>query len=82
MTTGAGHLTARVALAALLDDARQQIVKRQSPGRQVVLRVPTATFDALAALRSFDLARGNPLLVLGAQVIEDPRMAEGLFAVE
>lgn len=71
-----------LSLAALLDDARSSIVELQSPGAVIRLRVPPATFDALVRLRGFDLERGNPLLVLGAEVIVDPSLEDSRFSVD
>jgi hypothetical protein len=88
--TGADHASLdtvdasdpQLALAPLLDDARSQIVERQSARGAIRLHVSPAIYQALAQLRAFDLARGNPLLLLGAEVVADPHVQSRDFFVD
>lgn len=69
-------------LAALLDDLRPLVVLSQSLGTGPVVHVAPAVYLQIAELRCFDTARGNPLLVLGAELRPDESLRPGEIRVE
>ena len=57
--TGAG-------VAALLDDATARLLEHEARGdHPTALSVPRPTYELIASIKSADLARGVPLIVLG-----------------
>jgi hypothetical protein len=69
-------------VARLLDEARPLIVARQGFGRPVVLHVSVEVYESLARLRAFDTVRGNPLLVMGAELVRDPTLHGAALTVD
>lgn len=70
-----------LAIGDLLDDVRPLLVLSQAVGSPTLF-VSRACYDEIAALRRFDTDRGNPLLVLGAELRCDEALAPGEVRVE
>ena len=59
-----------VGVAALLDDATDLLLELEESGEHpTLLSVPQGTYDVIVGLRSADLARGVPLIVLGLPLV-------------
>ena len=59
-----------IGVAALLDDATDQLLELEERGEHPTrLSVPQGTYDVIVGLRSADLARGVPLIVLGLPLV-------------
>lgn len=71
----------RFRVGDLLDDVRPLLVVSQELGTPT-LYVSRPVYDEIAALRRFDTDRGNPLLVLGAELRADDGLAPGEVRVE
>lgn len=77
-----GAKTEAVSIASLLDDARPLIVAHQRSGLTIRLHVPPDLYDNLTMLRAYETRRGNPLLLLGAEVVPDSTCLAGEFKVD
>ena len=68
-------MAAQVFLGALIDDACAQFARATSQGRKLseLLLHPTA-YRMLKAERARDFALGNPLMLLGLDVVEAPSL--------
>lgn len=69
-------------IGELLDDVRPLIVLSATVGAAPTLYVDRDAYEEIAGLRRFDTDRGNPLLVLGAELRPDDRLARGEVRVE
>ena len=57
-------------VAALLDDATERLLELEERGEYPTsLSVPQGTYDIIVGLRSADLSRGVPLIVLGLPLV-------------
>ena len=57
-------------VAALLDDATDRLLELEERGEHPTsLSVPQGTYDIIVGLRSADLARGVPIIVLGLPLV-------------
>jgi hypothetical protein len=71
-----------VSVAALLDDARPLIVQAQERGSPRTLAVSPSVYEVIARMRSYETVRGNPLLVLGMELVPDASLRHGRLRVE
>ncbi|WPB89327.1 hypothetical protein [Streptomyces malaysiensis] len=69
-------------IGALLDRASEALLKLEEDGLFVSqFRVSPRVGASFAALRRGELENGLPLMVLGAEVVEDPALAPDEFAL-
>lgn len=63
-------------LSIVIDTACTKVWDAWGSGAQVTsLRVSPAVYDAVAAARSGEVARDNPLMLLGLPIVADPGVA-------
>ncbi|GAA4536836.1 hypothetical protein [Pseudonocardia xishanensis] len=70
-------------IGALLDKAGAPLLQLEEDGIfPSKLRLSSEVYDSLVRLRYRELEHGNPLVLLGTQVVEDASLSRDDFALE